>query len=111
MSVQITVYVCVITHNENMNINILTAVSYQELLQKVIENILDCGEDYPNLSQFNVLNSMEFINEYDEEDYQELLQKIICYLSSEGFPYQIRNFELEQVIDKEKVISIESVLI
>jgi len=100
-------YMCVVTTGVNKDINILTSGNYLELIYKVIDNIMETqGDDYPNLSKFQVPNSIDFIGEYDEEDYRSVLNEIFCFLATEGSDYQAKIFELDQEIDDEQLVNI-----
>jgi hypothetical protein len=107
MNLQIKAYMCVITQGDLRDLNILTASNYLELITKVIDNIMETqSDDYPELSKFQVPNSVEFIAEYDEDDYREIFNEMICYLASEGSEYQVKIFEIDQEIRDKQLVNI-----
>lgn len=98
---------CVVTGEDNRDADILTGSNYLELITKVIDNIMETlGDSYPSLSEFQVPNSVDFITEYDEDDYRSILNEMVCFLASEGSDYKAKIFELEQEINNEQLVNI-----
>ena len=107
MNLQVKAYMCVVTGEDLHGATVLTGSSYLELITKVIDNIMETlGDTYPRLSQFQVPSSVDFIAEYDEDDYRSILNEMVCVLSSEGSDYKAKIFELEQEINNEQLVNI-----
>ena len=100
-------YMCVVNSDSYSDVEVITSNNYLELIYKVIDNIMDTlGDDYPALAKFQVPNSIDFISDYDEEDYRHLLNEILYFLSKNGSSYKAKILELDQEIDQEHLVSI-----
>jgi len=106
MSLQVKAYVCVITEGTE-EIDFITSNSYLELIQKTIGNILENKSDScPELVKFQVNNSIDFISEYGEEEYRDILNEMIFFLARKGQELTTKIFEVEQEIEEDHLVSI-----
>jgi len=70
MNLQVKAYMCVTSTGEVDNLEIFTSSNYRDLVLKVIDNVMDTlGDEYPDLEQFQIPSSIDFISDYDEDDY------------------------------------------
>lgn len=101
---QLKSYMCVVTTGEYRDLEIITATNYVDLIHKVIDNIMDTqSDDYPDLMQFTVPNSVDFIVDKDEEDYRYLLNEILYFLDKSGSDYSAKIYELGHEIENDLV--------
>jgi len=110
VSFQVKAYMCVIK-DEDLGVSILTARDYAELVYKATNNIFEAKkEDYPELNQFISLNSIDFILDLDDDDdcCRDNLNRLLCYLRSKGSTLTADLFELDQVINEERLLAISS---
>jgi len=106
MNLQVKAYVCVITEDTN-NIDFITANNYLDLILKTIESILESKcETCPEIIKFKVNNSIDFISEYGEEEYRDILNEMVFFLARKGQELTTKIFEVEQTIDEEHLVSI-----
>jgi len=98
---------CVISTDSPSDMSILTSNNYLELIYQAVTNILDTfGDDYPDLDQFQVSQSIDFIAEYDEDDYQNILNEMLCYLASQGIHCSAKMIAFDYEIEENNLISI-----
>jgi len=106
MNLQVKAYVCVISEGTE-EICFITASNYLELIQKTIDNILESKyESCPDISKFKVQNSIDFISEYGEEEYRDILNEMVFHLARKGQELTTKIFEVDQEIDEEHLVSI-----
>lgn len=102
----IKMYMCVV-NNEDNDAEIFTSNNFMELMHKVIENILENYlDDFPALNKFKVDNSVDFISDYDEEDYRDILNKMLFLLQKNRVEYKAKFLELDQEINNGNLMSI-----
>lgn len=102
----IKMYMCVIT-NEEGEAEVLTSNCYMELMSKVVENIMDTFlDDYPALSKYKIANSIDFISEYDEEEYRDILNKILYFLEKNRIEYKAKFIGIDQEINNGNLINV-----
>jgi len=105
MSIQLKVYLCVVT--EDNRSDIITSNNYCDLIQKVINSILDTKlEDYPNINSFDIPNSIDFIGDYDEDEYRDILNEMLCSLAANGCSYNTQLMTIDQEIEEENLVNI-----
>ncbi len=102
----IKMYMCIV-NNEDNDAEIFTSNNFMELMHKVIENILENYlDDFPALNSFKVDNSVDFISDYDEEDYRDILNKMLFLLQKNRVEYKAKFLELDQEINNGNLMSI-----
>lgn len=59
------------------------------LLKNVLSKIIEYYEqDYPGVLSFKIENSVEFVSDYEEEDYWKRIKSLQHHLSERGFKIQ-----------------------
>jgi len=103
MSSQFKSYMCVVT-NGCGELDIIMDDSYVNLIRKLISNIIEThGDDYPDIAKYTVPNSIDFIVDRNEDDFKYLLDEILYFLNQKGSDYSAKLFELDHVIDNDKI--------
>jgi len=107
MSVQIKSYICVVNEGCSKELKILTSNQYQNLVTQVIENILENNEEeYPELRDYIVPNSIDFICDFEEEDYELLMEKMLNFLLGKESKYVTNFFQIDQVIENDNLLNV-----
>jgi len=107
MNVQTNLFLCVVSGDNSRDTEVYTDCDYYELLKKVVCSILDTHSIYyPDLSQFEVNNSVDFISDYDAEDYLNILNQIVCFFASQDYPLRTKLIKLDQELSEDGILSV-----
>ena len=105
MNAAVKMYMCVV--NREGESEVFTDVSYFDLIGKVMECIFDNYlDDYPSLSKFKKMNSVDFIEDYDAEEYRDILNKMVFVIEKDHVDISVKFIGVDQEIINGKLISV-----
>ena len=105
-------YVALVDYGQFEGSEFVTSLDPSEFYKEIMEKLLDkYGDDYPDLEELLPSNTEAYISDYSDEDYQDIITKILNHLHGEIPCPSVSYLKILPNINKDIIQSIDTDII